>query len=308
MSRLILVILVVVIAVMSSSLMVVNEGERAIVSRFNAIVKENVDGTERTKVFEPGLHFKMPFIDTVRNLDARVQTLDGAADRFVTSEKKDLMVDSYVKWRIQDFEKYYLSTNGGIKSNAEALLQRKVNSDLRTEFGQRTIKEIVSGVRAGEAIDKENSGRDELQRNALENVRKSAEDLGIEVVDVRVKQINLPTNVSSSIFQRMRAERQAVAKEHRAKGREEAEKIRATADANVVVRLSNAQRNAQVIRGDGDAVAAKIYADAYKKDPEFYAFLRSLDAYKASFSGSGNMMVLEPDSEFFRYMKESKPK
>lgn len=278
MSRLILVILVVVIAVMSSSLMVVNEGERAIVSRFNAIVKENVDGTERTKVFEPGLHFKMPFIDTVRNLDARVQTLDGAADRFVTSEKKDLMVDSYVKWRIQDFEKYYLSTNGGIKSNAEALLQRKVNSDLRTEFGQRTIKEIVSGVRAGEAIDKENSGRDELQRNALENVRKSAEDLGIEVVDVRVKQINLPTNVSSSIFQRMRAERQAVAKEHRAKGREEAEKIRATADANVVVRLSNAQRNAQVIRGDGDAVAAKIYADAYKKDPEFYAFLRSLDA------------------------------
>ncbi|QYJ74781.1 MULTISPECIES: protease modulator HflC [Shewanella] len=308
MSRLILIILVVVIAVMSSSLMVVNEGERAIVSRFNAIVKENVDGTERTKVFEPGLHFKMPFIDTVRNLDARVQTLDGAADRFVTSEKKDLMVDSYVKWRIQDFEKYYLSTNGGIKSNAEALLQRKVNSDLRTEFGQRTIKEIVSGVRAGEAIDKENSGRDELQRNALENVRKSAEDLGIEVVDVRVKQINLPTNVSSSIFQRMRAERQAVAKEHRAKGREEAEKIRATADANVVVRLSNAQRNAQVIRGDGDAVAAKIYADAYKKDPEFYAFLRSLDAYKASFSGSGNMMVLEPDSEFFRYMKESKPK
>ncbi|MCL2918412.1 protease modulator HflC [Shewanella litorisediminis] len=308
MSRLLLVILVVVIAVMSSSLMVVNEGERAIVSRFNAIVKENVDGVERTKVFEPGLHFKMPFIDTVRNLDARVQTLDGAADRFVTSEKKDLMVDSYVKWRIHDFEKYYLSTNGGIKSNAEALLQRKINSDLRTEFGQRTIKEIVSGVRAGEVLDKESSGRDELQRNALENVRKSAEDLGIEVVDVRVKQINLPTNVSSSIFQRMRAERQAVAKEHRAKGREEAEKIRATADANVVVRLSNAQRNAQVIRGDGDAIAAKIYADAYKKDPEFYAFLRSLDAYKASFAGSGNMMVLEPDSEFFRYMKEAKPK
>ncbi|WP_338590090.1 protease modulator HflC [Shewanella khirikhana] len=308
MSRLLLVILVVVVAVLSSSLMVVNEGERAIVSRFNAIVKENVDGVERTKVFGPGLHFKMPFIDTVRNLDARVQTLDGAADRFVTSEKKDLMVDSYVKWRIHDFEKYYLSTNGGIKSNAEALLQRKINSDLRTEFGQRTIKEIVSGVREGETLDKENSGRDELQRKALENVRKSAEDLGIEVVDVRVKQINLPTNVSSSIFQRMRAERQAVAKEHRAKGREEAEKIRATADANVVVRLSNAQRNAQVLRGEGDAVAAKIYADAYKKDPEFYAFMRSLDAYRTSFAGSGNVMVLEPDSEFFRYMKEAKPK
>lgn len=308
MSRLLLVILVVVVAVLSSSLMVVNEGERAIVSRFNAIVKENADGVERTKVFGPGLHFKMPFIDTVRNLDARVQTLDGAADRFVTSEKKDLMVDSYVKWRIHDFEKYYLSTNGGIKSNAEALLQRKINSDLRTEFGQRTIKEIVSGVREGETLDKENSGRDELQRKALENVRKSAEDLGIEVVDVRVKQINLPTNVSSSIFQRMRAERQAVAKEHRAKGREEAEKIRATADANVVVRLSNAQRNAQVLRGEGDAVAAKIYADAYKKDPEFYAFMRSLDAYRTSFAGSGNVMVLEPDSEFFRYMKEAKPK
>ncbi|MBT1443840.1 protease modulator HflC [Shewanella sp. JM162201] len=308
MSRLILVVLAVVLAVLSSSLLVVSEGERAIVSRFNDIVRVNVDGVEKTKVFEPGLHVKVPFIDTVRYLDARVQTLDGAADRFVTSEKKDLMVDSYVKWRIKDFEKYYLSTNGGIKSNAEALLQRKINSDLRTEFGQRTIKEIVSGVRVGEVQDKESSSRDELQRNALINVRKSAEDLGIEVVDVRVKQINLPTNVSSSIFQRMRAERQAVAKEHRAQGREEAEKIRATADANVVVRLSSAQRNAQVVRGEGDAVAAKIYADAYKKDPEFYAFVRSLDAYRASFAGSGNVMVLEPSSEFFRYMKQSEPK
>jgi membrane protease subunit HflC len=196
------------------------------------------------------------------------------------------MVDSYVKWRIKDFEMYYLATNGGIKANAEALLQRKINSDLRTEFGKRTIKEIVSGVSEDASRQGEGSTRDELQRRALENAAKSASDLGIEVVDVRVKQINLPANVSNSIYQRMRAERQAVAKEH------------------VVVTLSNARRQGQVMRGEGDAIAAKIYADAYKKDPEFYRFLRSLDAYRASFNGKSDVMVLAPDSDFFKYMKK----
>ena len=189
-------------------------------------------------------------------MDARIQTLDGAADRFVTSEKKDLMVDSYVKWRINDFEKYYLSTNGGIKANAEKLLQAKISNDLRTEFGRRTIREIVSGK------------RDELQ-----------------------------------IDQRMRAERQAVAKEHRAQGKEQAEIIRATTDANVTVKVAGAERNALTIRGEGDALAAKIYADAYNKDAEFYGFLRSLEAYKESFAGNSDIMVLEPDSDFFKYMK-----
>lgn len=300
--RTLLIIIAIVIGVGLSSLMVVTEGERAIVSRFGEVLKDNVDGTPVTRVYGPGLHVKIPMIDKIRYLDARIQTLDGAADRFVTSEKKDLMVDSYVKWRISDFEKFYLSTNGGLKSNAEALLQRKINSDLRTEFGKRTIKEIVSGISEDTSVS--GSSRDELQRLALQNAAKSAEDLGIKVVDVRVKQINLPNNVSNSIFQRMRAERQAVAKEHRAKGKEEAETIRARTDANVVVTLANARRQAEIIKGQGDATAAKIYADSFKKDPEFYSFLRSLEAYKASFTGKSDVMVLSPDSEFFKYFKD----
>lgn len=287
MGRFGLIIAAVLLVVGISSVFVVNEGERAIVSRFGKVMK--VD--DQTKVFAPGIHLKIPVIDKIRYLDARIQTLDGAADRFVTSEKKDLMVDSYVKWRISDFAKYYLSTNGGIKANAESLLQRKINNDLRTEFGRRTIKEIVSG------------SRDELQMDALKNAAESAKDLGIEVVDVRVKQINLPANVSNSIYQRMRAERQAVAKEHRAEGKEQAEIIRATTDANVEVQIAEAQRKALTVRGEGDALAAKIYADAYSKDPEFYAFLRSLEAYRESFNNNSDVMVLEPDSEFFRYMK-----
>ncbi|GIU20187.1 protein HflC [Shewanella colwelliana] len=289
MGRLTVIIVAILIALGLSSLMVVNEGERAIVSRFGKILK--VDGV--TRVYEPGLHIKVPMIDKIKLLDSRIQTMDGAADRFVTSEKKDLMVDSYVKWRILDHERYYLATNGGNKAQAESLLQRKINNDLRTEFGRRTIKDIVSG------------SRDELQQDALKNASESAEDLGIEVVDVRVKQINLPANVSSSIYQRMRAERTAVAKEHRAQGKEQSEIIRAKTDASVTIQIAEAERKALAVRGEGDAIAAKIYADAYNKDAEFYAFLRSLEAYKASFDGGANVMVLEPDSDFFKYMKRS---
>ncbi|BCV38003.1 MULTISPECIES: protease modulator HflC [Shewanella] len=304
MSRFVLIIIALLAIVGVSSLMVVNEGERAIVSRFGEVLKDNVDGKMVPRVYGPGLNVKIPLIDKVRYMDARIQTLDGAADRFVTSEKKDLMVDSYVKWRIKDFEKYYLATEGGNKSKAESLLQRKINSDLRTEFGKLTIKQIVSGTSEGSTNLAESSSRDDLMRITLENAAKSAEGLGIEVVDVRVKQINLPSNVSHSIFQRMRAERQAVAKKHRAEGKEAAERIRAMTDANVVVTLANARREAENIRGEGDAIAAKIYADAYTKDPEFFSFLRSLEAYKASFAGKSDIMVLEPDSEFFKYMKQ----
>lgn len=259
MGRLTIIIVAILIAVGLSSLIVVNEGERAIVSRFGKILK---DGGE-TRIYAPGLHFKIPGIDKIKFLDSRIQTMDGAADRFVTSEKKDLMVDSYVKWRIADHEKYYLSTNGGNKAQAESLLQRKINNDLRTEFGRRTITEIVSG------------SRDELQQDALNNAMESSEDLGIEVVDVRVKQINLPANVSSSIYQRMRAERTAVAKEHRAQGKEQAEIIRAKTDAGVTIQIAEAQRKALEVRGEGDAISAKIYADAYNK------ILSSLASYVA---------------------------
>lgn len=285
-----IVVLVIIAALLGlSSLFVVQEGERAIVIQFGK-VQRNAD-TGMPTVYEPGLHFKLPFIEQVKRLDARIKTLDGDADRFVTSEKKDLIVDTYVKWRISDFANYYLSTNGGNQAQAEGLLTRRVNSGLRAEFGSRTIKEIVSGE------------RDDLMRQALIRGADSAQELGIEVLDVRVKQINLPTEVSQSIFQRMRAEREAVAREHRSEGREQAEFIRADVDARITVMLADAERQSREIRGQGNAEAAGIYAEAYTKDPEFFAFLRSMQAYQRSFENGNDVLVLEPDSDFFKYLK-----
>ena len=272
-----------------SSVFIVYEGQRGIVFQFSKIKRDAA--TDEMMVFEPGLHFKIPFIETVKKLDARIQTLDEAPDRFVTAEKKDLMVDSFVKWRIVDFSTYYLRTSGSV-DNARALLKQKVNNGLRTEFGNRTIKEIVSGDRSN------------LMNQALASAGSSREDLGIEVVDVRVKAINLPTEVSNSIYDRMRAERTAVAKEHRSQGQEQAEIIRATIDAKVTVMLAEAQKNAFTIRGEGDALAAKVYADAYEKDAEFYSFYRSLEAYEKSFNSKNDVMVVKPDSDFFHYLKD----
>ncbi|MGB0988991.1 MAG: protease modulator HflC [Pseudoalteromonas spongiae] len=273
-----------------SSVFVVFEGQRGIVFQFSKIKRDAETG--EMKVYEPGLHFKFPFFENVKKLDARIQTLDEAPDRFVTSEKKDLMVDSYAKWKIVDFSTYYLRTSGSIE-NARALLKQKINNGLRTEFGSRTIKEIVSG------------DRDSVMIQALASAKSSREDLGIEVIDVRVKAINLPTEVSSSIYDRMRAERTAVAKEHRSKGQEQSEIIRATIDAKVTVMLANAQKEAFEIRGEGDALAAKVYADAYSKDAEFFNFFRSLEAYEKSFSTKNDIMVVKPDSDFFQYLKEN---
>ena len=272
-----------------SSVFVVNEGQRGIVFQFNKIKR---DSNGEMLVFEPGLHFKIPLIEDVKKIDARIQTMDEAPDRFVTSEKKDLMVDSYVKWRIADFSTYYLRTSGNIE-NARALLKQKVNNGLRTEFGTRTIKEIVSGDRS------------EVMEKALESARSSREDLGIDVIDVRVKAINLPSEISNSIYERMRAERTAVAKEHRSKGQEQSEIIRATIDAKVEVMLATAQKEAFEIRGQGDALAAKVYADAYKQDPEFFGFFRSLQAYENSFNSKSDIMVVKPDSDFFHYLKDN---
>lgn len=273
-----------------NSLFVVSEGTRGIVIQFGKVKRDN---QEQTKVYAPGLHFKYPFFDKVKILDARIQTLDDEPDRFVTSEKKDLIVDSYVKWRINDFAKYYLATRGGIKAQAEALLKQKVNNGLRSEFGTRTISEIVSGERS------------ELMDEALEQSSQSSDELGIEIVDVRVKQINLPLEVSNSIYDRMRAERTAVAKEHRSEGQEQAEILRADIDRRVTVMLADAERNARQLRGEGDASAAKIYADTYNKNPEFFAFLRSMDAYRASFNSKQDVLVVEPNSDFFKYLNKS---
>jgi membrane protease subunit HflC len=289
MKNLSIAIISLLLVLIVSSVFVIYEGQRGIVFEFSKIKRDSTSG--EMMVFDPGLHFKIPFIQSVKKLDARIQTLDEPADRFVTSEKKDLIVDSFAKWRIVDFSTYYLRTSGSI-DNARALLKQKVNNGLRTEFGNRTIKEIVSG------------DRDSIMAQALESARSSREDLGIEVVDVRIKAINLPTEISNSIYERMRAERTAVAKEHRSKGQEQAEIIRATIDAKVTVMLAEAQKDAFTTRGEGDALAAKIYSDSYTKDAEFYGFIRSLEAYEKSFSSKNDIMVVKPDSDFFRYLKD----
>ncbi|PMU06751.1 protease modulator HflC [Aeromonas salmonicida] len=270
-----------------SSIFIIDEGQKGIVVQFGKV--KRVESGE-PRLYEPGLHFKVPLIDQVRKMDARIQTLEGQADRFVTSEKKDLIIDSYVKWKIEDFSKYYLATGGGNKIQAEDLLKRKINNGLRSEIGNRTIKDIVSGERST------------VMEDALMKMARSSE-LGIKVVDVRIKQINLPVEVSSSIYQRMRAERTAVAREHRSQGREQAEILRADIDRKVTVMIADAESNARQLRGEGDAEAAKIYADSYKKDPEFFSFVRSMEAYRKSFAGGNDLMVLKPDSEFFRYLK-----
>lgn len=280
-------VLILVLVLGFSSVFVVNEGQRGIVVRFGKVLKDE----SGSKIYPPGLNFKAPFIDSVRILDARLQTLDGQADRFVTSEKKDLIIDSYIKWRIEDFEKFYVSTDGGNILRAESLLQRKINNGLRSEIGSRTIKDIVSGERG------------QVMETALKRMARSSE-LGIRVEDVRIKQINLPQEVSSSIFKRMSAERHAVAKEHRSQGYEKAEVIKAEVDAKVTVMIADATRLGREIRGQGDAEAAKVYADSYNKDTEFYHFIRSLEAYKASFKDKSDMMVISPDSDFFNYMKD----
>ncbi|WP_440875098.1 protease modulator HflC [Thalassotalea sp. PLHSN55] len=290
MKNFILLIVAALFVLVVSSVFVINEGQRGIVFQFSKIKRDDVSGEMR--VYEPGLHFKIPMIEKVRKIDARIQTLDEAPDRFVTSEKKDLMVDSFAKWRIVDFSTYYLRTSGSL-DKARILLKQKINNGLRTEFGTRTISEIVSGDRSN------------IMVKALESAESSREDLGIEVIDVRIKAINLPTEVSNSIYDRMRAERTAVAKEHRSQGQEQSEIIRATIDAKVTVMLATAQKEALETRGEGDALAAKVYADAYKQDAEFYNFYRSLQAYENSFNSKSDIMVVKPDSDFFHYLKDT---
>ncbi|QIW16618.1 protease modulator HflC [Pasteurellaceae bacterium RH1A] len=288
--RKLLPLLAIIAFVVFQSVLIVQEGQRGIMLRFNKVHR---DADNKVVVYEPGLHFKVPFIDQLKVLDARIQTLDGQEARFVTVEKKDLLVDSYVKWKISDFGQFYTSTGGDYKKAAD-LLQRKVNDRLRSEIGSRTIKDIVSGSR-GELM----AGA----QKALNDGDDGAEKLGIAVVDVRVKQINLPNEVSSSIYQRMRAERDAVAREHRSQGEEKAEIIRAEVDKKVVLIQATANKTAEELKGQGDAQAAKIYAEAFGQAPEFYAFVRSLKAYEESFGpGQNNMMLLSPKSEFFRFM------
>jgi membrane protease subunit HflC len=300
------------------SVFVIQEGERGLVIRFGRVLDDN--GV--SKIYEPGLHFKMPLFDRVKTLDARIQTMDGRSDRFVTSEKKDVLIDTYVKWRISDFGRYYLTTGGGNALTAEALLERKVTDVLRSEIGAREIKQIVSGPRNKDVLPDSDSEvvtteaalealevdgeRDQIMENVLVGTTDSAmKDLGVEIVDFRMKKINLPDEISESIYRRMRAERESVARRHRSQGREKAEVIRAQADLEVATVLAEADKTARVTRGEADAKSAKIYSDAYNKDPEFFSFMRSLKAYEKSFSNKSDILVLDPKSDFFQYMNNA---
>ncbi|CAE6888419.1 HflC and HflK could regulate a protease [Vibrio sp. B1REV9] len=321
MRKLMIPVLVIALALMLMSLFVIPEGERGIVIRFGRVLKDNND---IARIYEPGLHFKMPLFDRVKTLDARIQTMDGRSDRFVTSEKKDVIIDSYVKWRIKDFGQFYLATGGGNTLTAEALLERKVTDVLRSEIGSREIKQIVSGPRNNDVLPESSDSevvtteaakealeidgeRDKIMENVLTGTRESAmTDLGVQIVDFRMKKINLPDNISDSIYKRMRAERESVARKHRSQGREKAEVIRAQAELEVATVLAEADKTARVTRGEADAEAAKIYAEAYNKDPEFFSFLRSLKAYEKSFSSKSDILVLDPKSEFFQYMNNAK--
>ena len=302
-----------------NSLSVVTEGTTGIVTRFGKVVR---DSEGKLQIVDPGLHLKAPFIDQVKALDVKIQTISSSADRFVTSEKKDVIIDSYVKWQILDAATYYLTTAGGNKMQAEELLRRRINNSLRSQIGRLTIHQIVSGQNSGknQATEEENvfdssdsevvavasqSKRDEVMQNALKDIGASAKALGIKIVDVRIKQINLPPEVSNSIYQRMRAERDAVAKLHRSQGRKEAEAIKAHADREVVVKIAEAERQARTLRGEGDAEATRIYAQAYKQNPQLFEFLRSMDAYKKSMASGKDVLVLKPDSEFFKYFNDA---
>ncbi|TBR44721.1 protease modulator HflC [Marinomonas agarivorans] len=274
----------VALLVLSQALYVVKETERAVVLRFGEIINDDV---------QPGLHFKLPAVHEVKKFDARILTLDSRPQRYLTSEKKAVIVDSYVKWRIESVSKYYTATSGD-EAVANRVLSSRVDTGLRNQFGERTMHDVVSGE------------RDVLMTELRDNLNTVAiNELGITIVDIRVKRIDLPEDVSESVYQRMRTEREREAREHRSKGLELAEGIRADADRQKVVLESEAFKEAEIIRGDGDAKAAAIYAEVYQQDPDFYEFYRSLQAYRESLGNQGDILVVEPDSEFFKYLKKS---
>ncbi len=279
MQKILVIIGAVLFLILSSALYTVNETQTAIKLRLGEIV--TVDNT-------PGLKFKTPFVNNVVKFDNRIQTLDAPAERFLTGEKKNVIVDSYVKWRIVDAEQFYKSTGGNISRTNNRLAQI-IKTGLKSEFSKRTIADVVSGERS------------EIMANILQMANKDIGEFGIKIVDVRIKRIDLSQEVSNSVYRRMQAERQRVAKEFRSKGAEEAEIIRAAADKERTIILANAYRDSEIIRGEGDAVSANNYAQAYNQNADFYSFYRSLESYKKSFGQNNDIMVLNPNTEFFRH-------
>jgi membrane protease subunit HflC len=283
MANVLKIVLPVGLLVLWTSVFFVDEREKALLLKFGEIVGSN---------YEPGLQFKIPFINKVKKFDDRILTIDARPSSFSTIEQKYLLVDSYVKWRILDEVKYYTTTSGN-EANAGQLLYEVINKGLRDEFGKRTIQEVVAGDR-GDIMDIMSA-----------QASKKAETLGIEVIDVRIKKIELPAEVSSSVYNRMRTGRELVARDLRSKGSEASERIRADADRQRAVVLAEAYRDSEIARGNGDAKATEIYAKAFGKNREFYKFSRSLNAYQQNFSTTGDVILLQPDSEYFKYFKQS---
>jgi len=278
-TKLPIIIIAVVAILIWMSAFIVDQREKVIL--FNLGKIRQVD-------LKPGLHFKWPFVNNVIKFDGRILTLDESPEQFLTSEKKNVMVDFYVKWRIEDVGQFYRAT-GGQERSAEVRLSQIIKDGLRNEFAKRTIRQVVSGERG------------DIMKSINEISRELAKGLGIEVVDVRISRIDLPERISESVYDRMRAERSRIAKELRAQGQEAAERIRADADRQRTILLAEAYREAQQLRGAGDAKSAETYANAYQKDPEFYSFYRSLQSYRKAFQNKSDLMVLDPDSDFFRY-------
>jgi len=284
MKKIIIVLAALIAILLSSSLYTVNETQVAIKLRLGEIVSIEAD---------PGLKFKTPFVNNVVYFDNRIQTLDSAAESFLTIEKKNVMVDSYVKWRIVDTEKFYIST-GGTMASANIRLAQNNQDALRSEFSKRTIKEVVSDQ------------REAIMASVKSKLKAIAEDeYGIDVIDVRIKRIELSQEVRNSVYRRMETERKGLANKYRSEGAEEAERIQAFADKERTIILANAYRDSEKIRGEGDAISASNYAEAYSQDAEFYSFYRALESYRKSFSDQGDVLVLNPNTEFFRHFNPS---
>tara|TARA_B100001559_G_scaffold254796_1_gene218816 strand:- start:450 stop:1319 length:870 start_codon:yes stop_codon:yes gene_type:complete len=277
------ILVLLVITIIFQSVVVVRDTEKAILLKLGAF--------ERT--LDPGLNFKVPFVDSVIKFEGRIRTLDTPPDRVLSSEAKPLSVDSFVKYRIIDAETYYTSTNGGQDSVAEDTLQRRVKDKLRNEFGTRSLNEVVSGDRDGLMLALKNS------------LGEDSNELGVEIIDFRVKRIDFEREIRASVFERMKTERNRIAEELRAEGRETAERIRADADKRRTIILANATKEAEKTRGEGDAIAAATYAQAYDADSEFYDFTRSLKLIRNSFNDEGDILLIDPDSDYLKYLNKS---
>ena len=272
------------LVILNLSAFTINERELAIKLQVGEVVKAD---------YEPGLHFKIPFYQTIRKFPKRIMTINERPERIFTAERLAMDVDFFVKWRIIDTVNFYISTGGSFRV-ANDRISEIIKNAIVTEFGKRTVKEAISVERA------------ELMRDMLATATTTAKGLGVELVDVRVKQVEFPDDVRNSVYQQMREERGRIAAERRAQGMEVSEEKRSTADKERTIILANANKDSQIIRGEGEAKAAEIYANAYNQDPEFYAFYRSIDAYRNSIGNANDIMVIDPDNEFFQYLNKSK--